>query len=195
MMFTAGLTAREIADLCKQTIATVHLHLKNRQKNDPDFFTKHTAALEARGPHRITTNWRRRVKEAQYFYAVLGRLPRSTGDPAERSLAEWVAEQRRLFERNDLLQAKIVLLESLPNWNVSARVREREMQWKKNLSLFIAFVDAEQRMPGYRSYATEEEHALGVWLHNQHQRRTENRLELWKLEALNEAVPDWRSRS
>lgn len=75
-----------------------------------------------------------------------------------------------------------------------ARAREREMQWKKKLALFIAFVDAEQRMPRYRSYATEEEHALGVWLHNQHQRRTENRLELWKLEALNEANPGWCSR-
>lgn len=194
MMFTAGLTAREIADRCKQNIATVHLHLKNREKYDPDFFAKHTAALEARGPYRITTKWRRRVKEAQDFYAMHGRLPRSTSKPAERSLAEWVAEQRRLFERNELPQAKIVLLEPLPNWNVSARAREREMQWKKKLALFIAFVDAEQRMPRYRSYATEEEHALGVWLHNQHQRRTENRLELWKLEALNEANPGWCSR-
>lgn len=32
MMFTAGLTAREIADRCKQNIATVHLHLKKPRK-------------------------------------------------------------------------------------------------------------------------------------------------------------------
>lgn len=195
MMFTAGLTAREIADRCKQNIATVHLHLKNREKYDPDFFAKHTAALEARGPHRITTQWRRRVKEVQDFYAACGRLPSHGGESAERSLAEWIAEQRRLFERNELPQAKLVLLEPLPDWTINARRQEREMQWRNKLALLVDFVSTEQRMPRYRTYATEEEHALGIWLHNQHQRRAENRLELRKLEALNEAVPNWRRRS
>lgn len=195
MMFTAGLTAREIADRCKQNIATVHLHLKNREKYDHNFFAKHTAALEDRGPHRITTQWRRRVKEAQEFHAAHGRLPRSTGKPAERSLAEWIGEQRRLFEREELPQAKIVLLEPLPDWHINARTREHEMRWRNKLALFVDFVAAEQRMPRYRTYATEEEHVLGVWLHNQHQRRTENQLELWKLEALQEVAPDWRSRA
>lgn len=191
MMFTAGLTAREIADRCKQNIATVHLHLKNREKYDPNFFAKHLEALEARGPHRITTQWRRRVKEAQEFHAEQGCLPRRDGDPVERSLAEWLAEQRRLFERNELPQAKTVLLEPLPNWNINAQTKEREVQWRNKLALLIDFVSTEQRMPRYKTYATEEEHALGVWLHNRHQRRTENRLQAWKLKALNEAISGW----
>lgn len=58
MIFTAGLTAHEIADLCEQNIATVHLHLRNREKYDPDFFAKHMTALEDRGPYCITTKWR-----------------------------------------------------------------------------------------------------------------------------------------
>ncbi|MGP5703785.1 helicase associated domain-containing protein [Glutamicibacter arilaitensis] len=193
--FTAGLTAREISDRCKQNIATVHLHLKNREKYDPEFFAKHTAALEARGPHRITTKWRKRLNEAQEYYATHGRLPRRTGNPEEHSLAEWVAEQRRLFERNELPQAKIVLLYPLPGWNINAQTQEREIRWRNRLSLLVDFVNTEHRMPRYRTYATEEEHLLGVWLHNQHQRRSESRLELWKLKALNEAVLDWRSRN
>ncbi|MGO1231340.1 helicase associated domain-containing protein [Glutamicibacter arilaitensis] len=192
MMFTAGLTAREIADRCKQNIATVHLHLRNREKYDPDFFAKHVAALEARGPQRITTKWRRRVKEAQDFYKAHGCLPGRAGDPADYSLAEWIAEQRRLLERNELPRAKIVLLESLPDWSINAQTQEREAQWRNKLALLVDFVVSEQRMPRYRTYATEEEHVLGVWLHNQHQRRTENRLELWKLEALNKAISGWR---
>ncbi|WP_223308883.1 helicase associated domain-containing protein [Glutamicibacter nicotianae] len=194
-MFIAGLTAREIADLCKKNIATVHLHLKKREKYEPGFYIKHVEALEARGPHRVTTQWRRRMREAHEFYSTHGRLPLRAGDFSERSLATWIAEQRRLYDRNELPQAKISLLGALPGWNVNERTQENEMRWRKKLALFIAFVATEHRMPRYRTYATQEEHVLGVWLHNQHQRRAQNRLELWKLEALNKAVPGWRSRS
>lgn len=195
MIFTAGLTAREIADRCKQKIATVHRHLKNREKYDPDFYTKHVKALEARGPHRVNTKWRRRVKEAQDFYTTHRRLPLRTGDSSEHSLALWIAEQRRLYERNELPKAKLVLLEPLPGWNVNSQKQEIEMRWRNKLVMFIDFVATEHHMPKYRTYATPEEHTLGVWLHNQHQRRTESRLDLWKLEALNEEVPGWRSRA
>ncbi|TFH55938.1 helicase associated domain-containing protein [Glutamicibacter arilaitensis] len=195
MMFTAGLTASEIADLCKQNIATVHLHLKNREKYDDGFYSKHLEALKARGPHRISTKWRKRVKQAHDFYLTRGHLPLHSGNSSEHSLAEWIAEQRRLYARNELPLAKLVLLEPLPGWHVNARIQEREMLWLNKLKLFIDFVAIEHRMPRYRTYATPEEHVLGVWVHNQHQRRTENRLELWKLEALNEEVPGWRSRA
>lgn len=195
MMFKAGLTAREIADRCKQNIATVHLHLKNRERYEPDFYLKHVEALEARGPHRITTQWRRRMQEAQDFYSVHGRLPLNAADRPEHSLAMWIAEQRRLFKRNELPQAKITLLEQLPGWKLNVRTQENEMRWKNKLMLFTDFVATEQRMPRYRTYSTPEEHVLGVWLHNQHQRRTQNRLALWKLDALNEAMPGWRSRA
>lgn len=195
MMFMAGLTAREIADRCKQNIATVHLHLKNREKYEPDFYGKHIEALEARGRYRVTTQWRRRMREAQDFYLAYGRLPLLAGDSSEHSLAVWVGEQRRLYERNELPQAKITLLEPLSGWKLNPRTQEKEIRWRNKLDLFIDFVATEHRMPRYRTYSTPEEHALGVWLHNQHQRRTERRLEPWMLEALNNAVPGWRSRA
>lgn len=195
MMFIAGLTAREIADRCKQNIATVHLHLKNREKYDREFYNKHVEALEARGPNRVSTQWRRRMREAQDFYLTHGRLPLRDGESSEHSLAVWIAEQRRLSERNEMPRAKLSLLERLPGWKTNARMQDREMRWRKKLVLFIDFVAIQQRMPRYRTSVTPEEHALGVWLHNQHQRRTENRLELWKLEALNKEVPGWRSRA
>ena len=194
MMFVAGLTAREIADLTKKNVATIHLHLKNREKYDADFFDKHVAALKARGPNRITTSWRKRVQEALDFHQRFGRLPRQTGDVMERSLASWLAEQRRLYEKNLLPVAKTVLLDPIPDWNVSSQRKAREFNWRNKLSLVIDFLEKEGRLPKYKTFATEEERVLGVWLHYQHQRRTENKLESWKLRELDTAIAEWHSQ-
>lgn len=193
-MFVAGLTAREIADLTNKNIATIHRHLKNREKYDSDFFDKHMVALEARGPNCITSKWRKRIQEAYDFHLRFGRLPRQTGDTIEDSLALWLARQRRLYEKNALPMAKVVLLEPLPDWNVSPQRKARETNWWNKLSLVIDFLDKEGRLPKYKTYATEEEHVLGVWLHYQHQRRTENKLEPWKLKALDGATSGWHSQ-
>jgi len=59
-MHLAGLTAREIADLCHRGAATVHYHLQRREHYEPGFRGKHEAALAVRGKNRPSTIWRRR---------------------------------------------------------------------------------------------------------------------------------------
>lgn len=54
-MHLAGLTAREIADLCHRGAATVHYHLQRREHYEPGFRSKHEAALAARGKNRPST--------------------------------------------------------------------------------------------------------------------------------------------
>lgn len=62
------------------------------------------------------------------------------------------------------------------------------------LNAVSAYVASTGQMPRYKIYASEHEHRLGVWLHRQHQARTENSLLSWRQAALDEAVPGWRSR-
>lgn len=40
-MYRAGLTVREIADRCQQNVATVHLHLRVREKYQPGLHAAH----------------------------------------------------------------------------------------------------------------------------------------------------------
>lgn len=193
LMYLAGLTAREIADRCHKGVATVHLHLRMREKYEPGFEEKHRTALAARGPNRPTTKWRNRVIEANDFYARMGHLPASNGGPAERSLHAWLAEQRRQFHRGLLPEAKFVLLAGLKGWDEEPRQYLDEV-WRTKLANLIEFIEQNGRIPQYRNYSSEREHVLGVWLHNQHQRRSANTLKKWRLEELNNAWPDWRSR-
>lgn len=82
-MHLAGLTARDIADLCHRGAATVHYHLQRREHYEPGFRSKHEAALAARGKNRPSTIWRRRAKELAAFQSENGRLPRTTGSRTE----------------------------------------------------------------------------------------------------------------
>lgn len=113
----------------------------------------------------------------------------------ERSLAQWVALQRNAYRKGGMSAAKIVLLDQLGGWKVDVAQQRRDEHWKEMLEAVRVFVTATAQMPRYKTYASEHEHRLGVWLHRQHQARAESTLPSWRLTALNEAVPGWRSRS
>ncbi|MFJ2145393.1 helicase associated domain-containing protein [Glutamicibacter sp. NPDC087831] len=144
--------------------------------------------------NRPSTAWRRRANEAIAFQTEHGRLPGSSGGPAERSLYTWIAEQRRLFEKGLLPASKVFLLEAIEGWEVNLRQREINETWRGNLAAVVEFHVLYGRLPRYRTYLSEPERSIGVWLHNQHQRRSKDKLLSWRLEALNEALPGWRSR-
>ncbi|WP_073708026.1 helicase associated domain-containing protein [Glutamicibacter sp. 0426] len=194
MMYAAGLTVREIADRCHQIVATVHLHLQVREKYSPGLRATHEAALARRDPDRPTTSWRRRLVEALAFHATHQRLPSSQGDVQERSMAQWVATQRIAYQQGKMAAAKIILLDQLPNWNVNQHQQRLDEIWKAKLAAVVDFVTVTGNLPRYRNYVTEHERALGVWLHNQHQKRTKGTLAEWRKTALNDAMPAWRSR-
>lgn len=195
MMYAAGLTVREIADRCHREVATIRLHLRVREKYDPGLHATHAIALASRDPDRPSTHWRQRLRDVLEFRAVNNRLPSNSAENVERSLARWVAVQRNSYKKGQMSPAKVILLDQLEGWEVNPQQQRRDEDWRAALSAFSAFVASSGEMPRYKNYATEHEHSLGVWLHVQHQRRVENNLQLWRLNALNAAVPFWRSRS
>lgn len=194
MMYAAGLTVREISDRCHQIVATVHLHLQVREEYSPGLLATHEAALARRDPDRPTTSWRRRLDEVLEFHATNQQLPSSQGQAQEKSLAQWVASQRISYQKGKMGAAKIILLDRLPNWNVNQHQQRLDETWKAKLAAVVDYVKVTGSLPRYRNYATEHERSLGVWLHNQHQKRTKGHLTEWRKDALDKAVPSWHRR-
>ena len=194
-MYAAGLTVREIADRCHAHVATIHLHLRVREKHAPGLHAVHAVALADRDPDRPSTRWRQRLSEVLAFQETHHRLPSSTAAGVEFSLAQWVALQRNAYRKGGMSAGKIVLLDQLEDWTVDVPQQRRDEHWKGMLDAVSAYVASTGQMPRYKTYVSEHEHRLGVWLHRQHQARTENTLPSWRLATLNGAVPGWRSRS
>lgn len=195
MMYVAGLTAREIADRCHQNIATVHRHLRMREKYEPGFHAKHQAALASRDPDRPSTRWRQRLYEALDFQATHQRLPDRSEDPREQSLHEWILDQRNAYRQGQMSVAKIVLLEDLQDWAVDTQRMMLDEHWRNQLARLTDFVASTGRFPRYKEYSSEQERVLGVWLHTQHQRRAEDRLLPWRKAAMDAAFPVWASHT
>lgn len=195
MMYLAGLTAREIADRCHQNIATVHLHLRVREKYAPGFHAAHAAALASRDPDRPSIKWRQRLQQALEFQATHDRLPRSGENSVEQSLYKWIADQRGAYRKGQMSVAKIVLLDDLRDWTDDTKQLKLDEKWRVQLAQLSDFVAATGRLPRYKKYSSEQERVLGVWLHTQHQRRAEDRLLPWRKAALDAAFPRWQSHT
>ena len=195
MMYAAGLTVREIADRCHHQRNTVHRHLQVREHYQPGLRATHEAALAARNPERPSSRWRRRHQEAQDFLATHGRLPHHNGDTVEKSLHTWISEQRRAYHRGKLSPPKIALLSSLPGWDAPTRQQELDQHWHTRLTQLKDYTATTGQLPRYKNHQTAHEHALGIWLHTQHQKRSNNTLQPRRLQALNAALPGWRSRT
>ncbi len=128
MMYVAGLTVREISDRCHHQRNTVHRHLQVREHYQPGLRATHEAALATRNPARPSTGWRRRHQEAQDFLATHGRLPHRGGGTVEQSLHTWLNLQQRAYHRGNLSVTKIVLLDTLPQWQGSTRQQELDQR-------------------------------------------------------------------
>jgi len=194
MMYAAGLTVREIATWCHQHDNTVRLHLQVREGYWPGFRAAHEEALAARGPDRPTTGWRRRHSEAAAFVAEHGRLP-DPGTCGERSLAAWITVQRLAYLRGELGARKIILMGELTGWNLSPHQARLDENWRQRFAELIDFVATNGRVPRWRNHQSEHERVLGVWLHKQHQARSEGTIPRWRHEALDAALPGWKSRT
>jgi len=192
-LLLAGITAREIAELCHRGPATIHYHLRRREHYEPGFRAKHEAAVATRNNNRPSSTWRRQATELATFHAEHKRLPRSTGDRAERSLHHWLTIQRKELQSGQLPAAKILLLQDVPDWHIDPRQRELDERWSERFEALRQFVAESGHFPRYRTYTSEKERSLGVWLHNQHQRRAEGKLAAWRHDALDHEFAGWRS--
>lgn len=195
LMYTAGLTVREISHLVHRSYATVHAHVRTREKYQPGYQKIHESALALRDMDKPSDKWMARLEAARNFFETHARLPLNSADQLERSLYYWVTAQRRSMDRGTLSPVKISLLDILPNWRISNRQLEIELKWYKNLNDLVAFVAANKDIPRYKTYKDENERRLGVWLHNQHQKRMEKSLNPQHEKELDEALPGWRSHS
>lgn len=167
MMYAVGMTVREIADRCHANVATIHLHLRVREKHAPGLHATHAAALADRDPDRPSTRWRQRLTEVLTFQKTHHRLPSSTAEEVEYSLAQWGALQRNAYRKGGMSTAKIVLLDQLEGWTVDVPQQRRDEHWRNMLNAVRAYVASTGQMPRYKTYATEHEHRLGVkrpWL-------------------------------
>lgn len=106
----------------------------------------------------------------------------------------WICLQRRAFEQGDIPLSKKILLERLPGWDQNAHQLDLDQRWKSHLRDFQDFVATHGQMPRYKNYSSELERRLRAWLHNQHQRRSQGNLLVWRREALNTVAPSWKSR-
>lgn len=192
-MYAAGLTVREIAEWCHANVATVHLHLRVREKYSPGVHEIHAAALARRDPNRPSTSWRKRLAEVLDFQEAHHRLPDSRAEDAEASLARWVALQRNAYRQGRMSAVKVILLDDLRGWELDAPRQRRDDHWRKMLEAVSAFVASTGRMPRYKTYDSEDERLLGMWLHRQHQGHSEGSLKQWRLTALDDALPGWHS--
>lgn len=192
-MYKSGMTVREISDLTGRPRSTVHRHLQVRETYDDEIRAIHDAANAARGPDWPTTHWQRSYKSAQIFLAANGRLPAASGDEAEKGLAQWISTQRSSHRRGALPAIQVILMGMLPGWAERTPRTNLDDHWRERLIQLQVFVTENGTMPRYKRHASEHERVLGVWLHTQHQARAEGRLKKWRLEVLDEALPDWRS--
>lgn len=192
-MYKSGMTVREISDFTGRPLSTVQRHLQVREFYDSGIRAAHKTANAARAPGWPTTHWQRRYKAAQNFLVETGRLPSERDDDEESALARWVARQRSSHLRGELPDIQVILMDMLPGWTYREPAMNRDEHWRERLADLQAFVTETGAMPRYKRYDSELEHSLGVWLHTQHQGRAEGRLRQWRLEALNETLPGWRS--
>ena len=192
-MYMSGMTVQEIADYTGRSRSTVHRHLQVRETLVEDLRAVHDAAKEARGPDWPATRWQHAYKAVQDFYAVQRRLPAADGDEAERELAAWIRTQCMMHRRGRLPAIKVTLMGMLPGWDSTAPRTDLDDHWRQRLAELATFVAETGHLPHYRRHNSEHERVLGVWLHTQHQRRTEGRLLPWRLQSLDNAVPEWHS--
>lgn len=193
-MYLAGLTAREISDLCHQKISTVHRHLRVREKYQEDFKETHYKELASRHPDRPSTQWRIRLNELNEFVVSNGRLPERNGNQHEISLYSWLSIQRASHYRGAMSPGKTYLLGSIPNWCGSSREEILQHNWMNNLNETADYVTNHKEMPRYKNFSDDREHKLGVWLHIQHQKRSQGTLSEARFRALERFIPGWRSR-
>lgn len=194
MMYRAGLTVREIADHCRRDPRTVHRHVQIRETYEPGFHSEHLANLHLRSPDRPRTRWRQKLAKVEEFVNLNGRLPEYSNASDESSLYRWLSCQRRKLERNELSNQKIVLLNSLPCWNEPKWQIELDLRWENRLQDLELFVTTHKRMPRYKNYLNESERQVGVWLHSQHQKRSNGTLNPIRLSLLDQRVPGWHSK-
>ena len=84
-------------------------------------------------------------------------------------------------------------LARVPGWAGNRRAAADEARWHDRLAQLVAFRAEGHDWPRHHDYASEREHALGVWIHTQRSTHRAGDLDPVKLTLLDEAVPGWQT--
>lgn len=194
LMYAAGLTVAEIAEHCHAPRSTVQRHLQTWEEREPGQRAIHDKALTSRQPHQAAKHWLQQVQAVQDFIASTGRHPQPQSRGHEQALHHWLTHQRKAQHDETLTSTQVQALDRIGNWRTPPRQQTLDEQWRSRARELVAFVERTGELPHYRRYSTEREHTLGVWLHAQTQRRARGQLLPWREQALDAALPGWRSR-
>jgi hypothetical protein len=148
----------------------------------------------ADGGVNVTPRGVARMKEVITMVKETGKYPSSTAlDASERSLATWLRRRRREAESGTLAAAFQTGLDVLPNWQNTPKSTADNQRWIDRLAALAQFRAAGHDWPRHKGANSLEEHQLGIWIHTQRFKLRRGELDPPRIEALDRAVPGWRS--
>ncbi|MDI3213700.1 helicase associated domain-containing protein [Arthrobacter sp. AL12] len=192
MMYRLGLSRARIADLVRAEPATVGYHLVIARRQDPGLEAAHHAAAVTKACPSPTAL--ARMEEIITWITAGGRLPRDRSeDKGERSMARWLSERRREAADGTLDPAYRDGLARVPGWKGNPRTAADEGRWHDRFAQLVDFRAQGNDWPRHHDYASEQEHALGVWIHTQRHKHRRGDLAPEKAALLDAAVPGWQT--
>lgn len=193
LMYRQGLSKRQIAEVCATRLSRVSRRINQAISGDESLEPAHVANLPVVvviDPARA--RWIGWFEEVRQFTKAQGRLPsKNEVGSREMRLSVWLGQQRGAYRGGNLSQEYQHLLDSLGSWQISERQRREEQAWQEHLGQLQDYVAREGSWPVWRQTESEEERAVGAWLHAQRQGFKRGKLHPDRITALNNAVPGW----
>lgn len=192
LMYRAGLTRARIAELVRAPASTVGYHLRIAAAADPGLRRTHEAAAAKKT--LVTAQGLERMQQLVALVQETGRYPSTNAEStSERALATWLQRRREDARAGTLAPAFRDGLAVLAGWEGKPRAEANEDRWQERLTALTTYRAAGNDWPRHKAFITGEEHELGVWLHTQRYKARRGELDIQKAEALDTAVPGWRT--
>ncbi|MFJ5696582.1 helicase associated domain-containing protein [Arthrobacter sp. NPDC093139] len=192
LMYRGGLTQARIAELVRAPASTVRYHLRIAAAADPGLRPAHEAAAVRKT--MVTAQGLERMQQLVAMVQETGRYPSTNAEStSERTLASWLQRRREDARAGTLPPAFREGLAVLPGWEGKPRAEADEERWQVRLTALVAYRAAGNDWPRHKAFITGEEHDLGVWLHTQRYKARRGDLDPQKTDALDAAVPGWRT--
>lgn len=192
LMYRKGLSRKKIAEIAKVKVSVVTSHLTEAKAADPGLKTEHRAATAA--ATSPTVPGIKRLYQLLTMVKTTGRYPsRNAEDKAERELAQWLRRRRRDADTGILNPVIGAGLSVLPDWRRKPRQAKEDQQWRNRLQQLAAYRAAGHPWPRTTPGVAGVEKELGGWLRSQRYKSRHGELFPARSDALDAALPGWRS--
>ena len=191
-MYRKGLSRKKIAELARVSASAVTAHLTAAKAADPGLRTEHRAATGAATGYAAPGL--KRLYQLLAMVETTGRYPsRNAEDKAERELAQWLRRRRRDADAGILNPVIGAGLSVLPDWRRKPRQAKEDQRWQDRLQQLAAYRAAGHPWPRTTPGIPGPEKELGGWLRSQRYKFRHGDLPPARADALDEAVPGWRT--